>query len=29
MADEALAQGGRVDIGSCLGRAWDLLTSDF
>ena len=29
MADEVLARGGKVDIGSCLGRAWDLLLSDF
>jgi hypothetical protein len=29
LANEVLARGGRVDIGSCLGRAWDLLKSDF
>lgn len=29
IADEVLARGGQVDIGSCLGRAWDLLQSDF
>lgn len=29
IADEILARGGQVDIGSCLGRAWDLLKADF
>jgi hypothetical protein len=29
LADEALARGGEVNIGSCLGRAWDLLKADF
>ena len=29
LADAALARGCQVDIGLCLGRAWDLYTADF
>ena len=29
LANEVLARGGEVNLGSCLGRAWDLLKSDF
>jgi hypothetical protein len=29
LANEVLARGCEVNIGSCLGRAWDLLAADF
>jgi hypothetical protein len=29
LADEVLARGCRVDVGSCIGRAWDLFLADF
>ena len=29
LANEVLARGCEVNIGSCLGRAWDLFTADF
>ncbi len=29
LADEVLARGCEVNIGSCIGRAWDLFTADF
>ena len=29
LVEQALARGPRVDIGGCLGRAWDLMKSNF
>lgn len=29
LIDETFARGGGVNLGSCLGRAWDLLKADF